>query len=195
MTVDEQTRAAARFYGNAAALLSQKGRDYAPEDVVFLDVMRQAADAETSVEQVMWILLQKHLTAVRRHVLHGYTMTESIASRLVDAANFLALMAVWDEHHDLIIGDLLQHLSREYCSCTSDDRCDPCRTFDWARKQLRNAASIPSVLLSRRTQRTLDLSAGASFAPLPTTSATSKNPTGKPDRLSPHARSPFRSVE
>jgi hypothetical protein len=171
VTVDEQTLAAAAFFGNAAALLSRKGRDYAPEDVVFLDVVMQSAMAEVSPEIVMWVMLQKHLTAVRRFVVHGSLDSEAATSRFTDVANFVALLDFFNLNREKILLDIQTHLILEPCAleptsvCNSDDTvCDRCRALHWVRR-LQNGDYSRTDPLWQQTRRIQASSGGESREP------------------------------
>lgn len=72
--------------------MRDKASDYAPDDIAMWDACHTAADLNIRLEQVLWVHLKKHMTAIRRYMKDGHVASESIHERLRDAANFLALI-------------------------------------------------------------------------------------------------------
>jgi hypothetical protein len=120
MTVSEQNSHISRFYRTALLLMESKGRDYAPEDVVLYDLVVDAVCMGITPDVALVLFLQKHTAALRRFVMHGSLKSEGLASRLSDAANFLALINLLVYERTAIYNGVYAQLERESCTCVAD---------------------------------------------------------------------------
>lgn len=113
MTHGEQRAAAVEFFKAAhtrfatdgLTLIVLKGADYAPEPVAMTEVFFTAADISTSAEQILWVHVRKHLSAIANYMAGQQLKSEDIRSRLLDVANYMALIdsylanpAEWLDH-------------------------------------------------------------------------------------------------
>lgn len=94
-----------RFSADGLVLITLKGADYAPEPVAMTEVFFTAADIATTPEQVLWVHVRKHMSAIANYMSGVRLKSEDIRSRLVDVANYMALIdsyladpAGWLEH-------------------------------------------------------------------------------------------------
>ncbi len=94
MTLDEQNRIAGRFFALGLDILNRKGKDYTPDDESLAEVRQIASEAGINPWQVLWIYMRKHLSAIERYVKVGSVESEPIEGRLLDLANYAALMYV-----------------------------------------------------------------------------------------------------
>lgn len=75
-------------------VMSTKGVDYAAGSADRLYNFREAArDLGLPMEQVLYIYLWKHLTSIKRFCKNGVVESETIESRIVDAINYLLILA------------------------------------------------------------------------------------------------------
>ena len=127
MTVDQQLAHVEQFLRNCQKTLRVKSADYAPEGQVLVDILRNAAYARIRPETAMFILLDKHLTALRRYCTHGTTASEPIYGRMVDIVNHVSLINFFIEHRDTLLADAADFLAvHESCTCNRTTACDRC---------------------------------------------------------------------
>ena len=84
--------AQSKFYSDGIELITLKGSDYAPEKVAMTEVFFTAADISTSADQVLWVHVRKHLSAIANYMSGQELRSEDIRSRLLDVANYMALI-------------------------------------------------------------------------------------------------------
>jgi len=94
MNLVQQNAIAEKFFIKCQELLKSKGSDYTPEDIAFKDVMEIARDLQVSPRKVLWVYARKHFTAIRRWIRDGDVNSEPIETRLIDMANYCALLYV-----------------------------------------------------------------------------------------------------
>lgn len=128
MTVDQQMKHVKTFLGDCWKVLGDKSLDYAPEDIVLLDVVRSAAYSGIRPAAAMYLHLEKHVTAVRRYCATGKVTSEPIHGRFVDLINHASLIHFFIENEEVIRRDVAQYiLTHDACTCTrGGDRCDRC---------------------------------------------------------------------
>lgn len=95
MKLEVQNEELKRLYDDALAIMNEKGPDYAPSGVAFEDVTRMAHSLKVDPSLILWIYLQKHLSALRKMVIGGTLTSESVHSRAADAINLIGLLYVW----------------------------------------------------------------------------------------------------
>lgn len=80
------------FFKKCNEILSSKGRDYTIDDQAFKEVHAIAEEMGTDAVKVLWVYMRKHITAVKTYVKKGQVESEPIDGRLMDLANYCALM-------------------------------------------------------------------------------------------------------
>ena len=94
MTIEERNKFLKVFFKSCEEVLETKGRDYTPDGIAFSDVIDTANDIGITPEKVLWIAMKKHISAVKSYVKYGRLESEPIKNRLIDIANYAALIAV-----------------------------------------------------------------------------------------------------
>jgi hypothetical protein len=120
--------------------LDRKAPDYAPDGVVFVDLIQQCAEADIDQpRKLLWALASKHLTAVRTYARTGRLSSETLRGRVIDGINFLAMMDVWAAHESEILSSVYNHFADSACECrgasrvylTTGDVCPRCQVMAW----------------------------------------------------------------
>jgi len=129
MTVDDQMKHVKVFLGDCWKVLGDKSLDYAPENLVLLDVVRSAAYAGVRPALAMFLHLEKHVTAVRRFCITGTSVSEPIHGRFVDLINHASLINFYIENEELVRRDVSEYIrTHDVCLCADvGERCDRCR--------------------------------------------------------------------
>ena len=171
MLVEDQIMHNERFFEQCIELMKPKAKDYASNNVVFVELLREAWETQVSPSVVLWILLRKHISAIRNYVVLGKTESESIDSRLMDVANMMSLLYMWNKFPRNIYVDasdyILEHEdcerpnAEESCVLTpQEEQCDRCEFLQWLVKQQDNLVLRDTS--SQSIQRQLDYSPGPS---------------------------------
>ena len=100
MTLEEQRAhvqaffrtAHTRFSENGLTLITLKGADYAPERIPMTEAFFAAAELGVDVPHILWVHCRKHMSAIARWMSHGHLNSEDMRSRLLDVANYMALI-------------------------------------------------------------------------------------------------------
>jgi hypothetical protein len=169
MLVEDQIFHNEEFFKKCIEVMKPKAKDYASDNTVFVELLRQAWETKVSPSVVLWILLRKHISAIRNFVVLGATESESIDSRLMDVANMMSLLYMWNEFPKNIYVDVSDYiLENEDCerpnaeaSCLlfpKEEKCDRCEFLKWLVIQQENLDSKDTS--SQLTQRQLDFSPG-----------------------------------
>lgn len=118
MTVTEQQehiinffrQAAAKCFDDCVSIVILKGDDYAPEQIAMTEAFFTAADIHTTVPQVLYVHVKKHMSAVATYMRQGALKSEDLQSRLRDLANYMALIdsyvadpVAWLRHLDRLV--------------------------------------------------------------------------------------------
>lgn len=82
-----------KFFKLCESVLNNKGQDYTIDGEAFREVKEIALEVGISPEKVLWIYARKHYTAIKNYIHKGKLESEPIAMRLVDLANYLALLS------------------------------------------------------------------------------------------------------
>lgn len=106
MTVKDQFSHVQNFFADGLKIIADKGRDYAPENIAMIDVFYAAAEMGIRPQQVLWIYVRKHLTALRAWMQHGSVHSEAVHSRLLDVANYMAMIDFVNQHSAAIVEKL-----------------------------------------------------------------------------------------
>ena len=171
MNVEDQLMHNEEFFQNCINLMKPKAKDYATDGVVFVELLRQSWEAKVSGQTVLWILLRKHITAIREFLINKKVESESIDSRLMDVANQIALIHLLINNYKNVCIDIVDYiLSNEECaqpsvegSCVMqkrEDRCDRCEFLKWLTDQHESSDSLETS--SQLTLKPLDFSPGLS---------------------------------
>ena len=89
MDSDTMSDEVARFFEEANVLQWKKNRDYHPDHVAFLEILRTASETGISVEQDLWAKIRKQYIALRGYMIDGIVESEPARSRLY--INFIHL--------------------------------------------------------------------------------------------------------
>lgn len=82
----------ADFAMGAIDIVTLKGEDYAPERIAMVEVFFTAAELGVSAPQILWVHVCKHKSAIASYLRKGSLKSEDIRSRLMDVANYMALI-------------------------------------------------------------------------------------------------------
>jgi len=171
MLVEDQIIHNEEFFEKCIHLMKPKAKDYASHDVVFVELLRQAWETKVPPAVVLWILLRKHISAIRNYVVLNKTESESIDSRLMDVANMMSLLYMWEKFPKNIYVDVTDYIlehedcerpnAEESCLMISDeDKCDRCEFLKWLVDQQDNSDLRDAS--SQSIQKQLDFSRGPS---------------------------------
>lgn len=131
LNLSSQLRAIEQFYEDAAAVLDGKSRDYAPEGVPLLNVVDSCRKWGLQPLQVLGIAYQKQETALSRFVREGVLDSDPVRSRLIDAVNYLALMAFYVQCKSLIHERWRTWIQSQPCTCGAAGVCTRCARLEW----------------------------------------------------------------
>lgn len=81
------------FFRDAFAEMTRKSGDYQNDGKAFGDVFAVAEETNMRPIFILYIHMCKHLTAIRRFVNGNDLKSEDIQGRLIDAANYCAMMS------------------------------------------------------------------------------------------------------
>lgn len=161
MNLRDQQEFLRTFHNMCLAITAQKGPDYAPDGIPLLDMLATCVDANVSIPQGLWVFFRKHLSAIRKHFFLGQPLTsETIDSRLADAANYFGFLAFWETHKLDLLAAWTRHWMAQSCECESGavdpltgthQPCQKCETLRWLAKQVSSVDS--GLTLSGLTQR------------------------------------------
>ena len=171
MNVEEQFKDNEYFFYNCLKIMAPKSRDYASDGIVFVEIFRQAWELNITPQQIMWVLLRKHLTAIRQFVVNRKIESEPIHDRLIDVANQLALLDILIHKESDLFEDIadyvLMHEECEQIECVEsclieqmEEKCERCEFLQWLVNQ--QNALILKVTSSGSTQKQLDFFPGQS---------------------------------
>ena len=110
MNLDEAQKRFSAFFEECHELLGSKNHDYQPDGDAYAATEGLAEQLGVSVEMVFAVYMAKHWQSILTHAKSGELKSEKIRGRLIDLANYCALIAVWMEQ--------------------SDGRCYGCRSTD-----------------------------------------------------------------
>jgi len=95
MTVETMLKDCSTFFTHSMNELTRKAPDYkGPDGQAFGDLGEIARDMECSIERVALIHASKHWTAIKRYLLGNELKSENIRKRLMDLANYCAMIDV-----------------------------------------------------------------------------------------------------
>ncbi len=86
------------FFKQCQGLFAFKGKDYNPTGTAFKDIKDAGTAMGLSSEQVVGVYMQKHYSAVQSYIKDPRRETsEPIKGRLMDLANYCAMLAIMAE--------------------------------------------------------------------------------------------------
>jgi hypothetical protein len=94
MNIEERNIKLSEFFDECKAILISKGKDYNPTGIAFDDLNEAAKDIDRGPVHVLWIYMGKHISAIRTFIRRGNVASEPVRGRLMDLANYCAMMAV-----------------------------------------------------------------------------------------------------
>lgn len=97
MTLQERNGKCAEFFGRCMGILDRKGADYEVAGDAMKEITQLAEQLSITPEQVLWVYMYKHLSALLNYLQRGALQTESARERLRDIANYCALMSLFVE--------------------------------------------------------------------------------------------------
>lgn len=139
------------FLADCATLAGKKNRDYHPDGIAYLEILRTACDTGMTVEQDLWGKIAKQMSALRKYVIDGRVESEPQRSRMMDIANYMAILSVWDVYKWAIVTDAILFVELKQtcafpdqslgCFSRQPDVCDRCRFLAWLKDLLRKIGS------------------------------------------------------
>ena len=69
MLVEDQLVHNEEFFKKCIELMKPKAKDYASNNVVFVELLREAWETQITPSIVLWILLRKHISAIKNYVV------------------------------------------------------------------------------------------------------------------------------
>lgn len=97
MTNDDLVKLLDSLHERERNLLIRKGADYSPGRDTLQCFKRIGTAYKIPTILVAAIFLEKHLDAIRTYINTGAAKTESLAERVADARNYLAIIQAIDE--------------------------------------------------------------------------------------------------
>ena len=136
MHSDEMSLHVQRFLTDADSLQWKKNKDYHPERVAFLEILRTCFECDITPEQDLWAKIRKQYIALHGYVIHHHAESESPRSRMMDIAVYMGMLACWEEHQHRIVVEALGYMLTVPCAFPPDNRescgnCDRCLFVKW----------------------------------------------------------------
>lgn len=94
MSLAERHQATIKFFKDAQAILGKKGQNYNHDGNAFSGFCDNGKEFGIAPEVCFWIMAEKHNRAIKSF-LKGQTPSEDIHGRLMDLANYAALLSVY----------------------------------------------------------------------------------------------------
>lgn len=95
MNLKERQEATDEFFAGCKKIMVGKSKDYNPDGTAFQETETEAKEIQVTPLKVLWILMRKHLSAIISYIQKDGLASEPIESRLMDVANYMALMYAW----------------------------------------------------------------------------------------------------
>lgn len=136
------------LYQQCLGILDTKGVDYTPDNIALAEAVETAWEEGTTPEKILWTMMRKHYSAIRRFIQAGRVESEPIRGRFTDVVNYFALIAFYAEKKERILCAIHAHqLLNTVCEqndCLADQRnwnliveiCDRCDYVRWLHDQL-----------------------------------------------------------
>lgn len=160
MNLMTQAIAVQEFFKACLSVMQSRQHDYAPDGIALLEAAKGAAISNVTLEQYLHGLFNKQLSAYYRYVYTGQLDSDSIHSRLRDAANYLALTEYYIRYREELHQAWQAHFEPVKCQCgnptvaiygPSSDWCLRCCVLKWSvhhsnvyeRKSLPTTPKVP----------------------------------------------------
>jgi len=95
LSLQERNERCGEFFGRCQAILDRKGADYTVAGDALKEITQLAEQLSITPEQVLWVYMYKHLSALLNWLQAGALQSEDVSERLVDIANYCALMSLF----------------------------------------------------------------------------------------------------
>jgi hypothetical protein len=158
MNLHTQMASLSEFYADALLVVQSRQHDYAPDGIPLIEVCKSAAMSNITVEQVLYQLFHKQLSALTRWVYHGKLDSESLSSRLMDAANYLAFFRFYASRRDELHDTWTDHFTRNECKCANREtaiygkhssQCERCCILAWLGRPSRDSEHDASPMIPK----------------------------------------------
>ena len=94
MTIDERHERFKVFFQEALEVIKAKSRDYEPSGIAYAKIKADAEVLGMTPQQLFGVFLSKQYSALQSYIKTGHLESEPIRQRLIDIANYAALIAV-----------------------------------------------------------------------------------------------------
>lgn len=136
MHSDQMSDYVASFFERANDLQWRKNRDYHPERVAFLEILRTAAECNITVEQDLWAKIRKQYIALHSFAIEGKLESEAPESRMIDIAVYMGMFSFWVAHKERIVKDAFDYMTMQHCEepvarGVTCGRCMRCKFLFW----------------------------------------------------------------
>ena len=133
MNLSDQHTALTVFFAECLEIVASRQHDYAKDGIPLLETLKSAVKSGVTIEQSLYQLFHKQLSAYERYVATGQLDSEPIESRLKDAANYLGLFNFYLTQKKELHAAWSSHFIALDCTCpyrdplTSTPHSDPCQ--------------------------------------------------------------------
>jgi hypothetical protein len=93
MTLDEFDAFWEEMIVGEKELLMKKGQEYSGKENRFRNFEMIGEELGMDPKKILWVYLHKHMDGIRSYLRGEYTGIEPIKGRIMDARNYLALLA------------------------------------------------------------------------------------------------------
>ena len=141
MTAKQMSEAVHRFLEEANDVQYLKNRDYHPDDVAFLEILRTAFECGITVEQDLWAKIRKQYIALQSYVIGKKLESEPPRSRMIDVAVYMGMLACWEQNRlEILRGAAKFVLVSTPCEqkekggrvcLVGDEPCPSCAFYAW----------------------------------------------------------------
>ena len=140
MTLEEQYSDLTEFYESCLEVITSRQHDYAREGIPLMETLKSSAKSNITIEQSLYQLFHKQLSAWERFVHTGRLDSESIRSRLKDAANYVGLFHFYITRKEELHTAWASHYVDQPCHChhpliavygTLSNQCLRCCILTW----------------------------------------------------------------
>ena len=168
MNVKEQLNLNRAFFNDCMDVMEPKSYDYATQGIIFVEMFRQAWELNITPQKVIWVLIRKHMTAIREFINTQKVESEPINFRLIDVANQMALLdIIINKERELCraISNFIEEnescerlmesaINAQPCNSGQGDKCERCVFLKWLVDRYENWDS--KEISSESTQKRLD---------------------------------------
>lgn len=102
MTLEEFSKFQNELFNDVHEMHLSKGTEYANDKDRFANFNRIASEIDLNRKQVLYVYLKKHLDAIGFFCKTSYVESEPIRGRIIDAINYLTLLAGMIEEEECL---------------------------------------------------------------------------------------------